>query len=314
VPGRVLIAEPMSPRAAEVMGTAGLRVDHRPGLRGQDLSEIIAPYDGLVVRSGTLVTRDLLLRAPKLRVIGRAGVGTDNIDIPSAHDHGVVVMNTPTGNSIAAAEHAIAMLMALLRHIPQANASMRAGRWERPKFKGSQITGKTVGIIGMGNIGRIVSDRMRGLRAVVLAYDPYLSTDDAQTLGVRKVELDDLMEQSHFITVHSPLLPATHHLLNDTTLALCRPGATIINCARGGIIDEAALLRALDDGHIAGAALDVFEREPLHPDHPLRAHPSVILTPHLGASTFEAQETVAEQIAQQIADFLLFGRVINAVA
>ncbi len=309
---RVLIADKMSPRAAEIFRSRGIEVDETPGLDKDELRAVIGRYDGLAVRSATKVTAKLLAAAERLKVIGRAGIGVDNIDIAAATARGIVVMNTPFGNSITTAEHAIAMMFALARQIPQANASTQAGKWEKSRFMGVELAGKTLGIIGCGNIGSIVADRAQGLRMKVIAYDPFLSPERAEELGVTKVDLDELFARADFISLHTPLTEKTRHIIDADALARMKPGVRLINCARGGLVDEAALRTALDDGHVAGAALDVFAEEPAR-DNPLFGHPNLIATPHLGASTTEAQVNVAIQIAEQMSDYLLLGGVANAL-
>jgi D-3-phosphoglycerate dehydrogenase len=309
---KVLISDELSPRAVEIFRERGIDVDMQPGLKADALKAIIGDYDGLAIRSATKVTKDLLESAHALKVVGRAGIGVDNVDIPAATARGVVVMNTPFGNSITTAEHAIALLFALARDIPQANASTHAGKWEKSRFMGVELTGKVLGVIGCGNIGSIVADRALGLKMRVLAYDPFLSAERATDLGVEKVELDDLLARADFITLHTPLTDQTRSIIDARALSLTKPGVRIINCARGGLIDEAALKAALESGHVAGAALDVFAAEPAK-ENALFALDQVICTPHLGASTSEAQENVALQVAEQISDFLLQGAVINAV-
>src|ERR1700733_8274942 len=309
---KVLISDKLSPAAVEIFRQRGIDVDFKPGLSPAELRAIIAPYDGVAVRSATKATRELLDAASNLKVVGRAGIGVDNVDVKSATTRGVVVMNTPHGNTITTAEHAIAMMFALARQIPEASASTRAGKWEKNRFMGVELTGKTLGLIGCGNIGSIVADRAVGLKMKVISYDPYLSEKRALDLGVEKVELDTLLARSDIITVHTPLTDATRNILSREALAQARPGVRIINCARGGLVDEAALADAIKSGHVAGAALDVFETEPAT-DSPLFALDNVICTPHLGAATAEAQENVALQIAEQISDFLLTGAVSNAI-
>ena len=310
---RVLIADQMDPRAAAVFRDRGIEVDEKPGLTPDALAEIIGDYEGLAVRSSTRVTAAIMDRAlPRLKVIGRAGIGVDTIDVPAASARGIVVMNTPFGNSITTAEHAIAMLFALAREIPDANASTQAGKWEKNRFMGVELSGKTLGLIGCGNIGSIVADRAHGLRMKVAAFDPFLSPERALELGVDKVELDELLARADFITLHTPLTDQTRGILSREALAKTKPDVRIVNCARGGLIDEAALKDALESGHVAGAALDVFSEEPAR-DNPLFGTPGLICTPHLGASTTEAQVNVAIQIAEQMSDFLLLGGITNAV-
>ena len=309
---KVLISDKLSPRAAALMRERGIEVDEEPGLAPEALIARIGAYDGLAIRSATKVTAAVLEAATRLRVVGRAGIGVDNVDIAAATARGVVVMNTPFGNSVTTAEHALAMMMALARRIPEADASTRAGKWEKSRFMGTELAGKTLGLIGCGNIGSIVADRAHGLKMRVIAYDPYMSGERAAELGVDKVELDALLGRADFISLHTPLNDATRYILDAQALAKTRAGVRIVNCARGGLIDEAALAVAIDSGHVAGAALDVFEHEPAG-DNPLFAFRQVIVTPHLGASTSEAQEKVATQVAEQMADYLIDGAVTNAL-
>ncbi|MEA2235114.1 MAG: D-3-phosphoglycerate dehydrogenase / 2-oxoglutarate reductase, partial [Solirubrobacteraceae bacterium] len=309
---RVLISDPMDPKAAEIFRANGVEVDERSGLTRDELKSIIGDYDGLAIRSATKVDAALLDAAPNLKVIGRAGIGVDNVDIPAATARGVVVMNTPFGNSITTAEHAIAMLFALAREIPAADASTQAGRWEKNRFMGIELSGKTLGLIGCGNIGSIVADRAQGLKMKVVAYDPFLTPERALDLGVDKVELDELLARADFISLHTPLTDQTRGILSKEALAKTKPGVRIVNCARGGLIDEAALKEALEHGHVAGAALDVFSEEPAK-NNDLFGTSGLICTPHLGAATTEAQENVALQIAEQMADYLLRGAISNAV-
>jgi D-3-phosphoglycerate dehydrogenase len=309
---RVLISDKLSPAALAIFERRGLAADLKPGLSPPDLRAIIGEYDGLAVRSATKVTRELMEAAPRLRVVGRAGIGVDNVDVKSATARGVVVMNTPFGNSITTAEHAIAMMFALARQIPEANASTKAGRWEKNRFMGVELFGKVLGVIGCGNIGAIVADRAVGLRMKVVAYDPFLSEARAREIGVEKVELSELLARAEIITLHAPLTEGTKNILDRVALAKARKGVRIVNCARGGLIDEAALADAIRAGHVAGAALDVFETEPAT-DSPLFGLEQVVCTPHLGAATSEAQENVALQIAEQMSDFLLTGAVSNAI-
>lgn len=311
---RVLISDALSPRAAAILRDAGIGVDVRAQMPGDlPLEEIVSGYDAILVRSATKLTADLIGRATRLKVIGRAGIGVDNIDVSAASSHGVVVMNTPFGNATTTAEHAIAMLMSVTRNIPQATASMRAGRWDKKKYKGREVTGKTLGIAGLGNIGRIVADRALGLRMKVVAYDPFLTADAADRLGVEKVTFEQLLERADYVTIHTPLIDQTRNLIDAAALARMKKGAFLICCARGGIVDESALLEALESGHLGGAALDVFLQEPPQADHPLLQHPKIILTPHLGASTNEAQEAVAVQIAEQLVAYFDDGTITNAL-
>lgn len=311
---RVLISDKLSDAAVQIFKDRGIEVDFQPDL-GKDkdkLAEVIGQYDGLAIRSATKVTPKILEQASRLKVVGRAGIGVDNVDIPAATAKGVIVMNTPFGNSITTAEHAIAMMFALAREIPAADASTQAGKWEKNRFMGVELTGKVLGIIGCGNIGSIVAERGVGLKMKVIAFDPFLSAERAKDLGVEKVELEDLLARADVITLHTPLTEKTRNILSEENLARTKPGVRIINCARGGLVDEVALRAALDRGHVAGAALDVFTVEPAL-TNPLFGHPNVVCTPHLGASTTEAQENVALQVAEQMSDYLLSGAISNAV-
>jgi D-3-phosphoglycerate dehydrogenase / 2-oxoglutarate reductase len=309
---RVLIADELSPRALEIFAARGVEAEVATGLSAAELKPRIAGYDGLAVRSATKVTAELIAAADCLKVVGRAGIGVDNIDVPAATQRGIAVMNTPSGNSITAAEHTIAMMFALARHIPAADRSTQAGQWPKSRFMGVELTGKTLGIIGCGNIGAIVADRARGLRMKVVAYDPFLSAERALELGVERVSLDQLLARADFITLHTPLTEVTRNIIDAKAMAKMKPGGRLINCARGGLVAEADLAAALDSGHIAGAAIDVFAEEPATAN-PLFGRDNVVVTPHLGAATAEAQENVAVQIAEQLADFLLTGAVANAV-
>ena len=309
---RVLISDKMDPNAAAIFRDHGIHVDEITGQSPDELKAIIGEYDGLAIRSSTKVTKDLLAAASNLKIVGRAGIGVDNVDIPMATARGVVVMNTPFGNSITTAEHAIALMFALARQLPEADASTQAGKWEKNRFMGVEVTGKTLGLIGAGNIGSIVASRALGLKMKVVAYDPFLTPERAVELGVEKAELDTLLARADFITLHTPLTDQTRGIISREAIAKTKKGVRIINCARGGLIDEAALKVALDSGHIAGAALDVFESEPAK-DSPLFGTPGFISTPHLGASTNEAQVNVAIQIAEQMSDYLLLGGITNAV-
>jgi D-3-phosphoglycerate dehydrogenase len=309
---KVLISDELSPAAIDVFKERGIDVDVKVGLSKEELAEIIGDYDGLAVRSATKVTEKIIGAAKRLKVVGRAGIGVDNIDTRAATARGIIVMNTPYGNSITTAEHAISLMLALARQIPQADRSTKAGKWEKSKFMGVELFGKTLGVIGCGNIGSIVADRAIGLKMRVIAYDPFLSPERAVEIGVEKVELDQLLQRADFITLHTPLTERTRNIINAEALAKMKPTARIINCARGGLIDEAALVEALKAGRIAGAALDVFEVEPAR-ESPLFELDNVICTPHLGASTSEAQEKVALQIAEQMSDYLLKGAISNAI-
>ena len=309
---KVLISDKMDPKAAEIFRAQGCDVDKITGKTPEELKAIIGQYDGLAIRSSTKVTKEILEAATNLKVIGRAGIGVDNVDIPASSAKGVVVMNTPFGNSITTAEHAIALMFALARQIPEADLSTQAGKWEKNRFMGVEVTGKTLGLIGAGNIGSIVASRALGLKMKVVAFDPFLSPERAIEMGVEKVELGDLLERADFITLHTPLTDQTRNILSRENLAKTKKGVRIVNCARGGLIDEAALKDLLDSGHIAGAALDVFQTEPAH-ESPLFGTPGFISTPHLGASTNEAQVNVAIQVAEQMADYLVNGGVTNAL-
>lgn len=309
---KVLISDKLSPAAIEIFKSRGLEVDVKTGLSPAELREIIGQYDGLAIRSATKVTRELLEAAPRLKVVGRAGIGVDNVDVKSSTSHGVVVMNTPHGNAITTAEHAIGMMFALARQIPEATASTKAGKWEKNRFMGVELTGKILGLIGCGNIGSIVADRAIGLKMKVLAYDPFLTEARAIELGVEKADLDSIFTKADFITLHTPLIDATRNIISRESLAKMKKGIRIVNCARGGLIDETALYDALKSGHVAGAALDVFEVEPAV-ENKLFELDNVVCSPHLGASTNEAQENVALQVAEQISDFLLTGSVVNAL-
>jgi D-3-phosphoglycerate dehydrogenase len=311
---RVLISDALSPAAIAIFKERGVEVDFQPDL-GKDkdkLAAIIGDYDGLAIRSATKVTAKILEHATRLKVIGRAGIGVDNVDIPAATQKGVIVMNTPFGNSITTAEHAIAMMFALARQIPSADTSTQAGKWEKNRFMGVEITAKTLGIIGCGNIGAIVADRAIGLHMRVIAFDPFLSPERALDLGVEKVELEELLARADIITLHTPLTAQTKNILSADSLARTKKGVRIINCARGGLVDEHALRALLDTGHIAGAAFDVFAEEPAT-SNILFGHPNVVCTPHLGAATTEAQENVALQVAEQMSDYLMRGAISNAV-
>jgi len=311
---KVLISDKLSDAAVQIFRDRGIDVDFKPDI-GKDkdkLAEIIGDYDGLAIRSATKVTEKILAAATNLKVIGRAGIGTDNIDKDAASQKGVIVMNTPFGNMITTAEHAIAMMFSVARQIPEASASTHAGKWEKSKFMGVELTGKTLGVIGAGNIGGIVCDRARGLKMKVIAYDPFLGEEKAQKMGVEKVELDDLLGRADFITLHVPFTEQTANILSRAALEKTKKGVRIINCARGGLVDEAALADMLKSGHVAGAAFDVFANEPAK-ENPLFNLPNVVCTPHLGAATSEAQENVALQVAEQMSDYLLTGAVSNAL-
>ncbi len=290
-----------------------IAVDVKVGLKPEEQLAIIGDYDGLVVRSATKVNDAMLAAATKLKIVIRAGIGVDNINVAAAKERGVVVENTPRGNVVSAAEHAISLIMSLARQVPSASQTTKSGVWEKTKFMGTEITGKTLGVIGTGNIGAVVVDRALGLRMKVVAYDPILTSEKAKAMGVEKVELEQLLQTADVITLHVPLLPGTKHILNDAAFAKMKKGVLLVNAARGGLVDEAALLRAIEAGIIRGAALDVFETEPAQKDHPLFARDEVIATPHLGASTFEAQVNVAVEAAEQMIAFAKDGTRINAL-
>jgi len=309
---KVLIADKLSPAAVAIFKMRGVEADVKTGLAKEELLKIVDQYDGIAIRSATKITKEVIAAATKLKVVGRAGIGVDNVDIPAATAAGVIVMNTPFGNSITTAEHAIALMMALARDIPTANSSTHAGKWEKNRFMGTELYSKTLGLIGAGNIGSIVADRAKGLKMHVVAYDPYLSPERAKELGVEKVELDDLLARADFITLHTPLTHETRNIISADAINKMKKGARLINCARGGLVDEAALKAALDSGHLAGAAFDVFTEEPAKTNI-LFGNEKVVATPHLGASTEEAQENVALQVAEQIADYLLTGAIVNAL-
>src|ERR1700761_8709029 len=309
---KVLIADQLSPAAVEIFRLRGVDADVRTGLPKDELLKIIGDYDGLAVRSATKADKDVIAAAKKLKVIGRAGIGVDNVDIPAATAAGIVVMNTPFGNSITTAEHAIALMFALARDLPQADLSTQAGKWEKNRFMGVEVFAKTLGLTGAGNIGSIVADRALGLKMKVVAYDPFLSPERAVEMGVEKVELDDLLARADIITLHTPLTDKTRNILSAEALAKAKKGVLIVNCARGGLVDEAALRAALESGHVGGAAVDVFTTEPAT-QNVLFGAPNLVATPHLGASTLEAQENVALQVAEQMSDYLLTGAVSNAL-
>lgn len=309
---KVLISDELSPAAVAIFQRNGIETDVKIGLSKEELAKIIGGYDGLAVRSATKATAPLIAAANRLKVIGRAGIGVDNIDVKAATQRGIIVMNTPFGNSVTTAEHAISLMLALARQIPAADRSTQAGKWEKSRFVGVELCGKTLGVIGCGNVGAIVADRAIGLKMNVIAYDPFLSEERALQIGVEKVELAQLLRRADFISLHTPLTDKTRNILSAEALATCRKGVRIINCARGGLLDEAALADALRSGQVAGAALDVFETEPAK-ENPLFGVEGVICTPHLGASTTEAQEKVALQVAEQMSAYLLKGAISNAI-
>lgn len=310
---KVLVSDSISPKGVEILKKAGLEVDLKTGMKPDELKACIGDYHGLVIRSATKVTADIIEAATNLRVVGRAGSGLDNVDKAAATKKGIVVMNTPGGNTITTAEHTIALMFALARQLPQATASMKGGKWEKKRFMGVELFNKTLGIIGLGNIGSQVAKKAQGLEMVVIAYDPFLSEDRARAMGIEKVELVELFRRSDFITIHTPLTPETKNLISKETIKMMKDSVRIINCARGGIVNEADLYEAISSGKVAGAALDVFEKEPVESDNPLLGLDNVVCTPHLGAATTEAQENVAIAVAEQIADYLVYGTIRNAV-
>jgi len=304
----------MSPKGIEVFSRyPDIEVDVKVGMSPEELISVIGEYDGLAIRSATKVTAEVVAAADRLKVVGRAGIGVDNIDIPAATARGIVVMNTPKGNTITTAEHTISMMLALSRNIPQATASMKAGKWEKSKFMGKELFNKTLGIVGIGNIGTIVADRAQGLKMKVIAYDPYIAEERAANLDIELVSLEELFRRADYISVHTPMTKDTRHMINRESFAIMKDSVRIINCARGGIVKEDDLYEALRDGTVAGAAFDVFEQEPPASDHPLFTLDNFICTPHLGASTDEAQVNVAVAVAEQIADYLCEGTIVNAL-
>lgn len=309
---KVLISDKLSPKAKEIFEARGVEVDVKTGMSEDELLACIGEYDGLAIRSATKVNAKVLEAAKSLKVVGRAGIGVDNVEIKAATANGVVVMNTPFGNSVTTAEHSIALMMSMARKIPQANASTHAGKWEKSAFMGTELSGKTLGLIGCGNIGSIVADRAQGLKMKVMAFDPFLSTEHAAAINVEKVELDDLLARADVISLHTPLNDATRGILNKGSLAKTKKGVMIVNCARGGLVVEADIKEALDAGHVGAAAFDVFEEEPAK-ENALFGMENVVCTPHLGASTAEAQENVAIQVAEQMADYLVNGTITNAL-
>lgn len=310
---KILVSDDVSESGLAPLTAAGFQLDRRIGLKPDELRELIPGYDALIVRSETKATAAILEAATRLRIIGRAGVGVDNIDTASATKRGVIVVNAPDGNTMTTAEHTFAMLLALARQVPQADASLRAGKWERKKFVGTELRGKTLGIVGLGRIGRVVANRARAFEMRVVAFDPFVSADTAREEGIEILALEDVFKTADFITVHTPLTAETRGIVGASSFALMKQGVCIVNCARGGLVDEAALADALDAGTVAGAALDVFSQEPPAADNPLLNNPKVIITPHLGASTREAQEGVAVTVAEEIRDYLLTGALRGAV-
>lgn len=311
---KVLVSDKLSPEGLRILKDApGISVDEKVGMKPEELKAVIGNYDALVIRSGTEVTADIMAAAKQLKLIGRAGIGVDNVDVPAASKYGVIVENTPSGNSVTTAEHAVAMMFAVSRMIPQATMSMKEGKWEKKKFMGRELCNKYLGVIGVGNIGKIVASRASGLQMHVMGFDPFLTPEAASKMGIELVSLSELFRRSDYITVHVPLNEKTRGLINKESFKQMKDGVYLVNCARGGVVDEKDLLAALESGKVAGAALDVFEQEPPAPDSPLIRHPRVICTPHLGASTDEAQVNVAIEVAHQVVDYLTKGEVRNAV-
>ncbi len=310
---KILVSDDVSDGGLEPLRAAGFAVEKRTGLKGDELAEAVRACDGLVVRSETKVTAQLMEAAGSLRAVGRAGVGVDNIDVAAATARGIVVMNAPDGNTMTTAEHTLALLLALARRVPQGNASLKAGRWERKKFVGVELRGKTLGVVGLGRIGRVVANRARGFEMRVVAFDPFVSPEQARDAEIELASLEEVCARADFLTVHAPLTPETRGIVGAPEFSLMKPGVRVINCARGGLVDESALYGAIKEGRVAGAALDVFEQEPPPPDHPLLALEEVIVTPHLGASTKEAQEGVAVTVAEQMRDYFLTGALRGAV-
>ena len=309
---KVLVSDNISAKGVEILKKAGLEVDVKTGMKPEELKACIGEYSGLVIRSATKVTAEVIEAATNLKVIGRAGSGLDNVDKAAASKKGIVVMNTPGGNTVTTAEHTIAMLFSVARMIPQATASMKAGKWEKKKFMGVELFNKTLGIVGLGAIGSQVAKKAQGIEMNIIAYDPFLSEEKAQEMGIKKGSLDEIFAESDFITIHSPMTPETKGLINASTIAKMKNGVRIINCARGGIVNEHDLYEAMKSGKVAAAALDVLEKEPPE-NNPLLTLENLICTPHLGASTEEAQENVALAVAEQIADYLVHGTIRNAV-
>jgi D-3-phosphoglycerate dehydrogenase/(S)-sulfolactate dehydrogenase len=310
---RVLVADDLSAEGVEILRKAGLQVDVRVGMKPEELEAAVGDYHAIAVRSATKITAKVLEKASLLRVVGRAGVGVDNVDLESATRRGVVVMNTPGGSSVTVAELALAMMLALSRHIAQATSSIKGGKWEKKRFQGHELSGKTLGVVGIGNIGSVVVDRARAMKMHVVAFDPFVSEEAAAKMGVELVPLEQVWKRADVISLHVPFTEKTRNVVNADTLAQMKKGVLLVNCARGGLVDEKALADALGSGHVGGAALDVFEKEPVAPDHPLLKLDNFICTPHLGASTEEAQAAVAVAIAEQLAAFLTRGEVKNAV-
>ena len=311
---KVLVSDSLAEQGVTVLEqAAGIEVINKPGCSPDELLKLIADVDGLVIRSNTKVTSEVFAAAKNLRIVGRAGIGVDNVDIAAATWHGVVVVNTPEGNNITTAEHAIALMVSLARHIPQATASMKAGKWEKKKFEGMELYNRTLGVLGAGNIGKFVVSRAKALGMRVIVHDPYLTAEAAARLEVERVEINEMMSRADVVTVHVPKTKETTGILGAKEFAIAKPGLIVINAARGGIVDEAALFDALESGQVGGAGLDVFVEEPPPADHPLVNHPNVICTPHLGASTEQAQINVAVAVAEQMRDFLLNGEVRNSI-
>lgn len=310
---KIIVTDPLGKAGMDILNAdKNLKVDERPGLKPDELKKIIKDYDAILVRSGTKLTGDIIETADNLKIIGRAGVGVDNVDLNAATKKGVIVMNTPEGNTVSTCELAVSMLLSLNRNIPKACSSVKSGEWNRKAFKGTELMGKTLGVIGFGRIGKEVAKRMIGFGMNVVAYDPFISPESVKAMDVEFAKLDDLFKQADYITLHIPLVPETKHILNKEAFKKMKKGVRIVNCARGGVVDEAALLESVKEGKVKGAALDVFESEPPK-NKELIEHPDVVVTPHLGASTEEAQENVALAVAEQVRDALTGGGVKNAV-
>ncbi len=309
---KILITDPIEQVCTDILQRDGIQVDAKPGLPADEIKKIIGTYDALIVRSGTKVTADIIAEAKEMKVIGRAGAGVDNIDVGAATRKGIVVMNTPGGNTVSTAEHTMALMMSMARNVPQSFHDLQNGKWEKKKYMGTELFGKTLGIIGLGKVGKEVAARAKAFGMSTIGYDPLVSPEVVAKLGVELVPLDEIYRRSDFITVHTPLTEETRGILGEKAFSACKQGVRVINCARGGLIDEAALLKALESGKVAGAAFDVFVKEPPG-DNPLLKHPKVVATPHLGASTEEAQEKVAKQIGEQLVDFFKGRGIVGAV-
>lgn len=310
---RIIISDSLNPRCISILSDAGFEVTNKPGISAEELKKVIGDYDCLIVRSETKVNSELISRMNTMEIIGRAGTGVDNIDVEAASRKGIIVMNTPGGNTISAAEHTIALILSLCRNIPQAAHSLNEAKWERKKFQGSELAGKIAGIIGLGKIGREVALRLKAFGMRIIAYDPLITSEAAAKYGIEITDLDYLFANSDIITLHVPLSSETKYLISSKTLSKCKDGVKIINCARGGIVNEGDLLEAINSGKVSAAALDVFEKEPPEFSNPIFRHPKIVCTPHLGASTEEAQEKVAIQIAEQVRDYFTSKKMVGVV-